>query len=123
MSVNRAIICLGANTPDARERLAGAFDVLGVLGAVIRATTPYPTDPEYAGEVEPYLNQIVDFATTHSFDSLTDITKKYQTEIRSKNKYPGLVNIDIDIVVWNGEVKRPADAASAYYRQGLKMLG
>ncbi len=122
MSENRAIICLGANTPDAAERLARAFDMLGAMGAVLRSTMPYPTAPEYAGEDEPYLNQIVELATPHTFEHITEVTKKYQTAVRQENKYPGRVNIDIDIVEWNGAIKRPADAASAYYRQGIDLL-
>lgn len=122
MSVSRAIICLGANTPDAAERLEDAFAMLGSVGSVLRSTRPYPTAPEYAGEDKPYLNQIVELATALSFDGLTEATKKYQTEIRALNTMPGLVNIDVDIVVWNGKVVRPADAAAAYYRQGIAML-
>ena len=122
MTENHAIICLGANTPDAAMQLAGALELLKAAGSVVRATKPYPTAPEYAGEDEPYLNQIVELATPHTLGHITEVTKKYQTEIRSGNPWPGLVNIDIDIVEWNGEIKRPADAASAYYRQGLELL-
>lgn len=122
MSVNHAIICLGANTPDASERLTGVYRLSASLGTIIESTPPYPTAPEYAGETEPYLNQILILATALSFEELSRRTKDYQTKIRANNRYAPLVNIDIDIVEWNGEVKRPADAASAYYRQGLKML-
>lgn len=122
MSVSRAIICLGANTPDAAERLEDAFTMLQRVGLVLRSTLPYPTAPEYAGEDKPYLNQIVVLETESSFDCLSEVTKKYQADIRAVNTIPGLVNIDIDIVEWNGEVMRPADAVSVYYRQGLAML-
>lgn len=122
MTVNEAIICLGANSPDAADRLAAAYGVLTVMGAVTRATPPYPTAPEYAGESEPYLNQIAVLNTYLDIDTLTERTKRYQTIVRADNPYAPLVNIDIDIVEWNGEILRPADAAAAYYRQGLEML-
>ncbi len=83
---------------------------------------PYLTAPEYAGETEPYLNQIVVLATYMSFDELTARTKDYQTKTRAANPYSPLVNIDIDIVEWNGEIVRPTDAAAAYYRQGIARL-
>lgn len=122
MTVNKAIICLGANTPDATERLAAAYSVLTILGAVSKATPPYLTSPEYAGEKEPYLNQIVELATYFDLNTLTERTKKYQTIIRSDNPYTPLVNIDIDIVEWNDTIIRPADASAAYYRQGKELL-
>lgn len=122
MSISKATICLGANTPDAPERLARAYSVLTILGAVVRSTAPYPTAPEYAGETEPYLNQIVVLATQLSLNDLCSRTKAYQTQVRADNPYAPLVNIDIDIVEWDGRVLRPADAAAAYYRQGIDML-
>ncbi len=122
MTVNKAIICLGANTPDAAERLARAFSALSIMGAIVDAVEPYLTAPEYAGETEPYLNQIVVLATYMSFDELTARTKDYQTKTRAANPYSPLVNIDIDIVEWNGEIVRPTDAAAAYYRQGIARL-
>lgn len=122
MSTNIATICLGANTPDAAERLARAYSVLTVLGAIVNATPPYPTAPEYVGETAPYLNQIAILATQLSHDELVVRTKQYQAEIRANNPYAPLVNIDIDIVEWNGTIMRPADTRAAYYLQGLAML-
>ena len=83
---------------------------------------PYPTAPEYVGETAPYLNQIAILATQLSHDELAERTKRYQAEIRANNPYAPLVNIDIDIVEWNGTIMRPADARAAYYLQGLAML-
>jgi len=122
MSVNTAIICLGANTPDAAERLAGAYRLTASLGTIVESTSPYPTAPEYAGETEPYLNQIIILSTDLGFEELSDRTKAYQTKIRAENRYAPLVNVDIDIVEWNKAIVRPADAAASYYRTGMEIL-
>ncbi len=122
MNVNTASICLGANTPDASVRLEAAFAFVDTLGTVSQSTPPYPTAPEYAGETEPYLNQIVILATELGLEDLCRRTKAYQTAVRDENEYAPLVNIDIDIVEWNDMVVRQADASASYYRTGLSML-
>lgn len=119
---DRATICLGANTPDASSRLDDAFALLRQSGRVLASTPLYPTDPEYAGDAAPYLNRIVILETDFSFDELSAMTKEYQTKVRNEADALPLVAVDIDIVEWNGFIKRPTDASAAYFRKGLELL-
>ena len=107
MSTNIATICLGANTPDAAERLCKGIQRAHSTRCNRQRNAPYPTAPEYVGETAPYLNQIAILATQLSHDELAERTKRYQAEIRANNPYAPLVNIDIDIVEWNGTIMRP----------------
>ncbi len=119
---NRTTICLGANTPDATARLGEAYKMLEKMGSIVTSTPLYPTNPEFTGDAAPYLNRIVIMETKLTYESLTSITKEYQTRVRNEADADPLVAVDIDIVVWNGTTIRPADAASAYFRKGIGLL-
>ena len=119
---NRATICLGANTPDAARQLDGAYALLEKSGTVLVSTPRYPTDPEFAGDAAPYLNRIVIVETELSFEAFSVITKEYQTRVRALANAKPLVAVDIDVVVWNGTIKRPSDASAAYFKKGLELL-
>ena len=119
---NNAIICLGANTPDAAEQLAQARTVLETLGTVKRQTEPYPTAPEYVTEGPAYLNQLIELETTLTYQSLHDQSKDFEGDVRRFFKAGKLVPIDIDIVIWNGKILRPADAKASYFKEGLSKL-
>lgn len=120
--MNHAIICLGSNSGHAADRIASARDLVATLASIEASTTPYRTEPEYAGDAAPYLNMLLQARTPLSLAELESLTKEYQTSVRSADACRPLVAIDIDIVEWNGTVIRPADAASQYYRMGLAAL-
>lgn len=121
-NTHTALICLGANVPDAEARISAATDLLCTLGLLISCTPAYPTAPEYAGETVPYLNRLLELSTTHTFDELSELTKSYQTAVRTAADTAPLIAIDIDIVIWDNEIKRPTDFNSAYFRKGLPLL-
>lgn len=121
-SKHTALICLGANVPDAAARISDATEMLSVLGRIARRTPPYRTAPEYAGETVPYLNCLLELSTVYAFDELSALTKRYQTAVRNAADAAQLIAVDIDIVVWDGEVIRPADYNSAYLRKGLPLM-
>lgn len=120
--MNKALICLGANTACADANIEGATQFLTTLGAIHKSTPLYPTAPEHCGDVPPYLNRVVELHTDADFDNLRVATKQYEKKIRDLRVTAPLVAIDIDIVLWNGDVLRPADAASQYFRQGCQMI-
>ena len=121
-SKHTATICLGANVPDAEARISAASDVLCTLGSIVCCTPAYPTAPEYAGETVPYLKRLLEISTTYTFNELSELTKSYQTAVRNTADAAPMIAIDIDIVVYDGEVKRPADFNSVYFRKGLPLM-
>ncbi len=120
--LNTAIICLGGNTSDATLCMAGALDFILSLGVVKRSSGLYRTAPEYAGESEPYLNEVVELATSLPYKELQIRVKEYECGVRSRNKVCDLVNLDIDIVYWNDVVLRPKDSVAAYFLTGISKL-
>lgn len=120
--MNRATLCLGANGPDADAQIAHAAGLLYAMGTAAASTIPYPTEPEFAGDVAPYLNMIIELDTALDYEELLLSTKHYQDETRRAAACAPFVAIDIDLVEWNGTVMRPADAGSQYFRKGLELL-
>lgn len=120
--MNRATLCLGANIPNADQNIERALEVIEQHAHIISSTPPYPTAPEHAGDAPPYTNRIVIIETAATLDRFHQAMKSYETQIRSTAEALPLVALDIDIVVWNNSVLRPADAQSQYFQAGIKML-
>lgn len=120
--MNSALICLGANGPDADVQIDNAFAMLCRLGSVAASSPAYPSHPEYGGSQPPYLNRIVSLDTSMDYDDIHRHTKSYEQGIRSSADIAPLVAIDIDIVEWNGDTLRPADATARYFRKGLALM-
>lgn len=118
-----ALVCLGANTPDAAQRLADAVNFIASKSSILHATQPYPTAAEYAGDAPPYTNQLLLVTTDKRCRDICRIFKEYETQVRTTaGSVKPLVALDIDIVVWDKCILRPADRASAYFTAGLQML-
>ena len=120
--MNRATLCLGANGPDADAQIARAASLLYAMGIAAASTMPYLTEPEFAGDVAPYLNMILELDTELEYEELLLNTKHYQDETRRAAACAPFVAIDIDLVEWNGTVMRPTDATSRYFRKRLEQL-
>ena len=117
------IISLGANTPDAEMQLDSARKKIATFGEIVSLSGAYPTAPEYAGESMPYLNEVIVLRTATPLAEVQRLSKEYEKEIRDKNRWKGLVNIDIDIVICDKEVLRQRDFCASYFRAGLRRIG
>lgn len=68
-----------------------------------------------------YMNAVISGYIDIPFETLNANLKEYElkhgrdSEARKKGEVP----IDLDIVRWNGEIIRPRDYASDYFRKGL----
>lgn len=71
-----------------------------------------------------YLNALCLGNTELPLDGVQPILKTMETEMGRKRgaEAKGLVAIDLDLVVWNGDVVRPWDVAQTYYQNCLKSL-
>lgn len=116
------VICLGANTSDAQERLDEAADFIARHGSIRHSTECYPTAPEYAGEQAPYLNRILVVDSPLDEGEFHVVLKNYETSVRNCCQQPGLVNLDIDIVMRGQNVLRPRDFAANYFKIGFAKL-
>ena len=105
MNVNRAVIGLGSNiNPEenirrAKEAIAGEF-------MLIKSSSFVETEPVGFKEQDRFINGALLIETELNAARLESRLKVLETElgrVKTDNKY-GPRSIDLDILVWNGEV-------------------
>lgn len=120
--MSTATLCIGATVADKEEQVAKACRFVATLGTVVADSGCFPTPPEGCpAGTEPYANRVVVLRTGLEHSRLRALTKEYQDRCREASGEAG-VAIDIDIVVFDDLVLRPADAASGYFRAGMAAL-
>lgn len=116
MDSTEAVILVGSNH-SLRESIIEAvmLRLSGMLDCFRRS--PAMETPDAAGEAAPYLNAVCSGFTDRSLKELTELTKSIEKEWgrTAESKSTGVVEIDIDIVVWGKDVLRPRDAMSDYF--------
>lgn len=121
---NRAIICIGSNLSPRRRRVADALGWLRDMMPDLRASEIYET-PEIHGKGRPYMNMVVSGSTVLDMDEIRRLTKEYEISAGRdmEARQHGDVPVDIDVVVWNGEIIRPGDWRQSFFRIGAAMIG
>lgn len=122
--MNRAIIGIGSNIPDAKQRVEECCaDILKMVGkaqyssiyqTIAVGTMPQPNYHNCVGVIE----------TTATFEKLKEQLKAYERRAGRlpEHKKEGKVIIDIDIVVWNKEVIKPTDLTRTYMTIGMNEM-
>ena len=101
---NNAVIMLGSNTDmnmllSAISMLEDWFDVIAV--SEIRKTTAIGEHYQ-----SPFYNQAIRIKTEYEREETIRIFKKTEKKLgrTAESKKEGIVPIDIDLIVWNGEI-------------------
>ena len=101
---NEAVIMLGSNTDislllSAKSMLEDWFDVIAV--SEIRKTTAIGEHYQ-----SPFYNQAIRIKTEYDREETIRIFKKTEKKLgrTAESKKEGIVPIDIDLIVWNGEI-------------------
>ncbi len=101
---NNAVIMLGSNTDmnmllSAISMLEDWFDVIAV--SEIRKTTAIGEHYQ-----SPFYNQAIRIKTEYDREETIRIFKKTEKKLgrTAESKKEGIVPIDIDLIVWNGEI-------------------
>ena len=115
---NKVILCLGSNT-DCEANLRSAADLLRAYFGSIRFSEPIYTKPIGLPGSGLFLNQVAVAGTDASQEevglALKDMEKKLGR--RSDSKRKGKIPIDIDLLLWNGPILKPADWEKEYVRR------
>lgn len=120
--MNTLTVCLGSNAQMAAHHIDKAVEFISALAEIKHDTGPYLSDPEKSAAGPRYTNRILILEAVGDCDYFHSLCKHYESRERSSTVEEGRVTIDIDIVVCDGEVLRPLDFASAYFRKGMTML-
>lgn len=120
---HKVILCIGSNVVDRCSRVREAALYLSGILENVEFTHPYET-PERDGADILYYNSVVAGYYKGDFNSLSNILKEYELmhgrDDDARNR--GDVPIDIDIVIWDGEILRPNDYQSAFFQKGFKSI-
>lgn len=122
--MNRAIIGIGSNIESAYSMVSECCKELeGVLHSA-RFSAIYKTKAVGSIPQPDYHNCVAIVESEESFEILKLRFKDMERKAgRSpQDKLEGKVIIDIDIVVWNGDVIKPADLTRSYMTIGLEQL-
>lgn len=119
----KAVIAVGSNYGERRYNILRAITFLENCCRVIRKSDIYET-PDCLGTGMPYLNSVIEILTDRNEEELNSSFKLLECKsgrdsIRRKR---GEVPLDIDIVVWDGAIRRPSDYKAAYFRIGYHQL-
>lgn len=103
--INEAVIALGSNI-DARENIGKAFSILQSCFQLLKKAGPLRTSPIGISDQPDFLNATAMIRTNLSRDEVVVYLKIMEDEMgrdRSRPKY-GPREIDLDLLIWNGQI-------------------
>lgn len=121
--LNTVVVSLGSNYGDRRGNVSKALDWFKLSFSDCEASDIYET-PEIHGIGSPYMNAVCVCKVACERTELEAALKQYEKDNGrdASARARGDVPVDIDIVIWNGEVVRPKDFACNFFRIGLRTL-
>lgn len=120
---SEVILCLGTNLPDRRQRLSSAIARLAAHVAVADYSEAVES-ADVSGLGADYLNVVVRCFTSLSLNELRRLISRIEeAEGRTAQaKLSGCMPIDIDVVMYGGEVVSRCDYQREYFRQAYQLL-
>lgn len=121
--MNTLTLSIGSNSRDREWQMKHGIEWLKHTLSNARVSSVYNT-LAVNGRDADYLNAVISASTQLSLDDVTALMKQYEGVCgrTPASKLRGVIPIDIDIVLWNGEVIRPADFAQQYFQRGWQEL-
>lgn len=108
---NEVILMLGSNRGDRKSNLDKAVDAL--RGHIGNATVTHDIDnPDFTGCGADYLNRLMTGVSALSLEQLKSVTHQIETQLGRDRSTPGVVAIDIDIVVYGNNIVKPSEYTS-----------
>lgn len=117
---NNVILMLGSNTGDRKATLDKAVVALRKY-VDIETVTRDIDNPDFTGRGPDYLNRLVLGLSRFPFDLLKSALRDIESSMDRDRTTPGLVTIDIDIVVCNDRVIKPSEYTSPPCRTLLRI--
>lgn len=122
--MSKALLSLGANTPDKKQRLADAMLAIAQIAHIENQTPIYETAAEGSVATLPYANALMLIETSAEYEALRATFKQWERNAgrTPESKAQGLIPLDIDIVVWDEQVIKERDMEFEYMKLGMKLL-
>ena len=119
----KAVLVIGSNCSGRHEMMSRALRFLEKT-VTLRQTSPVYESPDCLGSGIPYLNLVASIETELSEGFLISVCKDFEKACgrTDERKKAGIVDLDIDVVVWGSRVIRPADFSASYFKTGYASL-
>ena len=123
--MTKALISLGANTPDKKQRLTDTIDAIARIAKIVANTPIYETPAEGSTATKPYANALILIETEAEYDELSATFKQWEAQAgrTPESKAQGIIPLDVDIITWNDMVIKERDMEFNYMKKGLELLG
>lgn len=121
--MNTLVISVGSNSRDREWQMKHGIEWLKHTLSNTQVSTTYNSVAINNRDAD-YLNAVMIGKTKKSLDGITTLLKQYETVCgrTPASKLEGCIPIDIDIVMWNGDVLRQRDFAQQYFQRGWQEL-
>ena len=116
---NAVVLSIGSNSADREAQMTNCIAWLRGIATLTKLSSVY-NSPASNGKDPDYLNAVAEITSTLTHPELNKLLKNYERQCgrTPQSKALGSIPIDIDIVMWNGEVLRPKDFAQYYFAKG-----
>ena len=118
-----AVLSIGSNCGDRYVNVSNGLEWLSHILINPKASSIYAT-PDCHGSQREYLNAVIKGQTALSHKDLENECKEF--EIRHgrtpEARALGEVSIDIDVVIFDGEIIRPKDVGRQFFTIGYSMI-
>jgi 2-amino-4-hydroxy-6-hydroxymethyldihydropteridine diphosphokinase len=121
--MNIAIIGVGSNIHP-EQNIREALRILGEIITVVKCSEMVRTAPIGLIDQPDFINGAVKVCTGLEKEALLQVLKKTEDRLgrdRTVSKY-GPRTIDLDLVVWNGEITDPDYYSRSFLQQSVKEL-
>lgn len=121
--MDKVIISLGSNSYERHIQMENAILFLKSNFENVSVSKIYESEA-LNGKDASYLNAVAIFETNFTFEKTTKTLKEWEKQCgrTPESKLKGSIPIDLDIVVWNGNVVREADFSYPFFTQGYNEL-
>ncbi|MDO4970797.1 MAG: 2-amino-4-hydroxy-6-hydroxymethyldihydropteridine diphosphokinase [Bacteroidales bacterium] len=120
--MKEVVLSVASNVASRRQMMADALDWLTGVLAPLRCSMLYTTKALHGDSY--YLNAVVSGYCDMPFEELHAVLKQHEVdagrteEMRSRHFVP----IDIDIVIYDGEILKPKDYGQEFFKKGWDEL-
>lgn len=119
----RGIIVLGSNWGCREKNIDRAVACIVDNCEITKRSHVYES-PDCKGSGKRYLNVVMEIETSLREDTFNDFLKSIECKCgrTPEMRAAGNVPIDIDIVIWNNEIRRMEDFNALYFKEGYSKI-
>ena len=117
------VLCLGSNVADREQVISRAIARLEILCNITLSSSIYEA-PDDSGLGGPYLNVVMSVVPDLPYDEFRLRLKEMECEFgrNEQSKSIGYMPLDVDIIIWNGEIVDRYQYSREYFQKGFREL-